>query len=368
MSWQKRRSSIEAFRNCPAQFNGIYRHGVRGDEDAARRGTVFHDAARLYTSALVRVQQRDNLDLAAAAFEQAETDHNLPWAEMQDYRDLWQRHTERWSLDLKRYVAHEQKAEPDGWSWTADLVYADADLLEIPDYKTHWAAWSATTAEAQFQAAFYLWRARKVFPGFRRYRLVFDFVRHNIQVPVELTDADLDLLEESVKRTEQAIEDAERAEREMRDTKKTHIGAELDVIWPARPGAHCRFCRVRCNVVDHSRRVPVRIENAEEAARVGAELFTYKRDVEVREQALRAWSDEHGKVEVAGATYGFWPHVVRRFPGDKVVKVLQDFGEELAFTLSASSLSKYLKTKKRAHIGSVLMTFSVEQSKTTFAA
>jgi hypothetical protein len=248
--------------------------------------------------------------------------------------DLFWRWAESFELDLDALLLVEEKQRDDqGHSWTPDLVYAFDDVLEIRDWKTHFAIFSDARAAAEFQAKWYCWQARKLWPGFSRYRIVFVFVRYGIDVSAEFDVPELEYFETSVQGIVAAIR---------------HAGETN--VFPAIPGASCGVCSLTCDVAEHPERVPLRLisrVSAERALGVKLAMTAALRNIDA---ALQAYCTEHGAVTCNGMEVAHRPASKQEFPADGVYQVLHDAGIPPRFTVSKSALRSYLTTKKFSHV------------------
>jgi hypothetical protein len=328
-----RRSAIEAFA-CPRRYKALYIDGVPDESDPARRGSAFHAAAQRYIQALQQRKLTSDLELAQLALTMGLAETITPPHLAHEVTDLFWRWAESFELDLDALLLVEEKQRDDqGHSWTPDLVYAFDDVLEIRDWKTHFAIFSDARAAAEFQAKWYCWQARKLWPGFSRYRIVFVFVRYGIDVSAEFDVPELEYFETSVQGIVAAI-------RHAGDTN----------VFPAIPGASCSVCSLTCDVAEHPERVPLRLisrASAERALGVKLAMTAALRNIDA---ALQAYCTEHGAVTCNGMEVAHRPASKQEFPADGVYQVLHDAGIPPRFTVSKSALRSYLTTKKFSHV------------------
>lgn len=328
-----RRSALEAF-SCPKRYKAIYIDGVPDESDPARRGSAFHAAAKGYAQRLIAAKQSADLELATAALQAALVESMTPPHLMAEVSSLFWRWAERFELDLDAVLlVEERQQDAEGHTWQPDLVYAFDDVLEVRDYKTHYQAFTEAQAKAEFQARWYIWQARKLWPGFAKYRIVFEFIRWNVEVSAEFDQAEIDQTENEVLAVVGAIKEAARRDE-----------------WPAQPGAQCTYCSLICPVADHMDRMPVRIltrESAQQAA--GMKLVLDQARAQL-DDALRGWCQEHGPVVVGGMEFAHRPTEKKTFPIKPVLDILDVNGITPAFDVSASTLRPYLATKRYAFL------------------
>lgn len=347
-----RRSALEAFA-CPYRYKAIHLDGVRDTSDEAIRGQAFHAAAHRYIQELWRTKQREDLHLAEEAFERGMLDVRTPAHLLPEVGDLfWQRWAPDFELDLDAYLSAEQRQiDALGYSWTPDLVYAHGDVLEVPDWKTYWIGFTAEQAQQEFQARFYAASARRLFPGFSTYRITFHFVRWGFSVSADFDAAALDLIDTEVDITRKNIEQAI-----ARDE------------FPAVPGQHCGYCRLRCPLVESMALELVQLTSPAAAAQVAGEILVLQQALNARKGALNAWCAGEGPVVVGGMEFSHRATATTQFPIDKVLEVLQDQGITPTFRVSKSTLRSYLETKKYAHVRPHLEPLAITTPSTEFRA
>lgn len=346
-----RRSALEAFR-CPRRYKALYIDQVPDESDPARRGSAFHAAAHRYITALRREGRTDDYELAELALRDGIAETICPSHLVPEVTQLFWRWVESFELDLNALLVVEERQRSDaGYSWQPDLVYAYDDLLEVRDWKTHWAPFTEAQARAEFQARWYMWQARQLWPGFQRYRIVFVFIRWGVEVAAEFQEADLNLLGGEVEGVVAAIAEAMRTD-----------------TFPANPGQHCGVCSLTCPVVDHPERVPLRLvtrEQAENAFRLKLALDQTARQVD---DALRGWCDAHGPLVVAGMELAHRAAPKTTYPIQGVLEVYRAFDETPDFDISRSSLRRPLTIKRFAHMVSDLESVAKVKPGTRFSA
>ncbi|MDE2468984.1 MAG: PD-(D/E)XK nuclease family protein, partial [Bradyrhizobium sp.] len=185
-----RRSALEDS-DCLHRLKALWLDGVPDDSDYALFGQAFHKISHRYVLRLVARGLEADADEARAAFAEGIASHQTPTRLIPELRELWMRHAEVFTLDLKKFLAAEQRLELHGVSGALDLVYADPQTLEVIDWKTFHVMLTETEARQSFQARIYTLLARERFPNFPMYRFTFWFVRFNKAVSVVFTPADL---------------------------------------------------------------------------------------------------------------------------------------------------------------------------------
>lgn len=340
------------FGNCPHRYAAEYVHEVENGNNVTRRGSTFHRARELYIRMLWETRQTDDLDFAVSAISRAVTELPLPFAEELDCRDLWMRFVERFTLPLSTYYACETELAIFSTVLRYDLVVVPTPhLLILDDAKTNWNIPSQAALDSAYQPAMYLAAARRLFPGFQRYQFRFDFIRFNQFRFVEKTDAELDEIEQS-------IEDQDAA-----------MGkAEAEGVFPATGGAHCGTCVVKtCPVVGNALRHGGRLTSPADASEAIREAAALHRALELREQALRAYSAEHGPVSAGGVEWSHRPVERRVYPAAKVLGVLEESGTEFPLYLNGTAVKPLLTSRRKYKaVESSIKALAISTVKTEF--
>ncbi len=346
----RRRSALQAFTECQFRWNQVYRQGVVDESAEARRGTTFHACAKHYVQALFARRLPADLDLAREAFIAGVAEAPCPADLLDDVDQLFWRWAETFELDVNAYLlSEEQPADPDGYELRLDLAYAKGDVIEIPDWKTHWAIWSKARVAESFQGKFYASRARRIWPGFTLYRFIMVFVRFNAAVAVEYSQADLDRFDAQV-----AAIEAAQAEAIARGT------------FAPTPGDHCGYCSLACPAADDVRIDPVRATSPEVAASIGEEYLALLQAVSARRQVLHAYTAIHGPLDVRGVTFAHEAKERKRFPAAQVVDVLREAEITPVFTIGTTPIRSFLTARKWAHVTPELEALARIETKTQF--
>lgn len=351
----KRRSALQTFTECQYRWDQIYRQGVLDESAEAKRGTTFHACAKHYVQALFAARETQNLDLARDAFTAGVVESPCPAHLLDDVDQLFWRWAEIFELDLHAYLLSEENPpDPDGFQLRIDLAYAKGDVIEMPDWKTHWAIWSQARVKDSFQAKFYAARARRIWPGFHVYRVVMVFVRFNAPVAVEFTAADLDRFDIH----NAAIEDAQLAA----------IAQHADTGEPfqATPGDHCGYCSLACPAADDLRIDPVRATTLEEAQGIGGEILALTQAIGARRAVLQEYTAINGPVDVGGAVFAHSPHDSKKFPIGAVVDVLRNHDVPPIAKIGSTPIKSFLTAKKWKHVALDLEDLAMVETKTKF--
>lgn len=329
---RRRRSARELFSNCQHAYADNYIHDIDSGNSVTRRGSTFHRAREIYIRSLFASKQTDDFELATAAMTQALIELPLPYAEELDCADLWLRFAERFSLPLSQYYGTETTLMMFSTLLRYDLVLVpDANTLLIDDAKTNWQLPSQSALENAYQNAFYLSAARLLFPGFKRYVFRYDFVRFNQFRFVEKTDAEMDAFEEHISTQDEAMARAE------------ELGA-----FPATAGAHCGTClTAKCPVADNAMRFSGRLTGPAEASEAVRVIAALHRSLELRQEALRAYSAEHGPVTGSGIEWAHRPVEQAKYPAGAVLEVLESTGTVFPLYLSGSAVKPLLTSKRK---------------------
>jgi hypothetical protein len=325
-----RRSAIEAAGHCLFRYKQIWVEGVEDMSDYARRGIAFHACAHRYILRLVDKHLSQDREEAEAAFlEGLASVGHLPGRLVGEVRQLFDRWAENFELDLRWFLAAEERQERSEQAFTPDLVYGRPDCLEIIDFKTHWVALTEEQAKADFQAKWYLRNAMIEWPGFPQYRFTFIFVRLGVTVSIPYHPDMLETLSREVAGVQAQIETAERTGE-----------------WPATPGPACGYCELKCPIVDNPLIVPKRLVTLVQAQQIGGWILAGERMLGLAKKALKAFCAVNGPVDVRGVLWDNRPRNERRYPIGQVLEILQKrniFGAFDELTLSHSALVPLFK-------------------------
>lgn len=322
-----RRSQVEDA-DCLYRWKHIWLDGVDDSSDYSLRGQAFAKIKHLYILKLNEHGVSQDFDLATQAFIEGVAEHQTPQRLIPELRELWIRHAEVFALDLDRYLTSEERHEGEGLSWSPDLVYAHPNELEIVDDKTFWVCLTEAEVRASFQGRFYVREAMKRWPGFASYRFTMFFVRFNRAVSVVFSPAELAQLDMEVEAARARLE----------------LAAQTD-SWPAVAGPSCRYCELRCPLVEEQSRLPIRVSQAQAPA-VAAVILTGDKMVKGLKKALKAYCAAYGPVMVGDIEFNNRPVLERKYPLMKVVEVIQERGQMGAFddlAISHSSLGKVFR-------------------------
>jgi hypothetical protein len=331
------RTALETF-ECPHRFKEIHENGCPDTGPEALRGQGFHEAAGRYILKLAEAGEDHSLDLAKEALSEALARVPLSETLMVEVTWLFWKWAEPFRLNLDTFYGAEEKQTGGGLTWMPDLVEAMPGVLRIWDWKTYYVALTEEQAKEEFQTKFYLWRAMRQWPGFDHYRMRYAFVRLSVEVEVELTVAELEAFEERVTSILAAIE------------RSRQTG-----YWPAVPGKHCRFCRLKCPIADVPVARPLRVTSKEEAEQIAAQLLVREKDVKELRDVLRGWCTESGPVNVGDMQLGLEPRTSTKFRLAEVLEVLTNHGMDYpTFDVTKSQLGGLLTAKKNAKIAADL--------------
>lgn len=340
---EKRRSALEAFSECQFRWEQLYVAGVKDESDEAKRGTCFHACMKFYVRALFEARTSQDLELAREAFHAGLVEAPAPAHLFDEIYHLFWNFAERFELDVDAYLLNEVRPDdPDDYKLQIDLAYAKGDVLELPDFKTHYNIWSERRARQAFQPKFYLARARRIWPGFTTYRFVFVFVRFGVEVPVEYSADALDRVDDQVL----AIEAAQ-AEALARGT------------FPATPGDHCGYCSLPCPVVDQALTNPVRLLTKADAERTAGEYVAMLQAIGARRKALESFCTLNGDVDIDGVSFGHRPTSSTKYPAAAVIDALRKSDIEPTFQIGTTAVKSYTTAKKYAHVRDAITALAV---------
>jgi hypothetical protein len=364
---KRRRSALETFDGCPHRYNVLYRtcrcgftwdqHAEahpdgghilvaglcdhfqpvedRGDE--SQRGIAFHEAAFRYIDRLAKANVDEDgrpkggmvadAHEASLAFREGMALAQVPPHLVGEVGQLWQRFTETFELDLDAYLMAEERQEDERFTWVPDLVYVRPQGVEIPDWKTYYRGLTQAQAEQEFQAKFYLLRAKDVWPGFSTYSFRFVFVRLSYSVTVTKTPDQIEQWRDEVEGILLSIQEAERTGN-----------------FPAIPGSHCTLCRLQCPIAT-PQKLPSRVTTRTEAEQAFGQLLVREQEVKALKKALNGWCSIEGPLVYRGQEYAHRASDLVTFRLGDVWEHLTD-GQERIIEISRSALKPIWKKPK----------------------
>lgn len=343
-----RRSDAETFEGCPYRYDQVVNHGLEDQGDEAKRGVAFHVVAYAYIKLLAAAGLESDWELADQALTAGLAATHTPTHLVADVSALWQRHAERFELDLDAYFEAEARQQTRRFRFTPDLVYVRPHELEIVDWKTYYKGLTEAQARREFQVIFYLLQALELWPGFDVYRFTFVFVRLGWSVSVAFTPREIEAFRPRVDGVVQAIDRA----------------AETGE-YPAVPGAHCSFCRLHCPIADNPRLLPIRITDQAQAAKVAGEILVLERRLKLLRKALSGYCALDGEIVQGGMSFAHAGSVSTRYPAERALALLKRFKipTDLA-TLSKAGLGVTLP----ARVAEELEGLAVAQHRSRFVA
>lgn len=303
-----RRSELEAVGDgCLYRFKKIWREGVSDSTDLSLMGIGLHKVKHRYLLRLVAQQIPQDVEEARAAFVEGIAEAQTPNRLIPEMRHLWDFHAERFELPLDQFLTAEER-QPGTVTWAPDLVLARPTELEILDDKWGWQP-PATEEELRqlFQARVYSCYAMSRWPHFPTYRFTLCANRFNRRVSVVFTKDDLDDVE-----------------RELESHIATVESAEASGEWPAVPGPACRFCELRCPVVDTPIVMPKRLLTSESAQTLGGWVLAAEQMLRQGKKVLKSYCAAYGPVDVNGVVWDNRPTEVRSYPLEVVLQALQE--------------------------------------------
>ena len=353
-----RRSELQDIAaGCLYRWHKLWVEGINDASDISLVGVAFHAVNHRYLMRLVDRKLPSDHEEAEAAFIEGVATSQLPPRLIPELRSLWTFHVSRFSFDPNRFVASEERGVEDGKAWTPDLAQAhpETNALEVVDFKSGWHP-PLTEAELRndFQARFYSRYARERWRNFSEYHFTLHAVRFNKRVTVQFTPAELDAVDSEIQATITTVELAKAAK-----------------AYPAIPGTACRFCTLKCPVVDNKLVLPKRL-TLEQRQPVAEWVLVAEKQLKQVKTALKESVKAHGPIDVRGVVWDNRPSVSRSYPLgavqeafrrlkiDKVALELIIPGGEL--TLSQAALKGVL----RAYPDLAPMLQASERQKTTF--
>ncbi len=353
-----RRSELEAISDgCLARYKALWIDGVDDSSDISMIGSAFAKIKHLYILRLVERNLSRDAEEAQAAFIEGIAITQTPAHLIPEVRTVWQFHSEKFDLDVKRFVAAEEKGDKGGVAFSPDLVIAhsESNTLEIVDDKSGWRPpMTESELRTNFQARVYSRYARDRWPNFSHYAFTLYAVRFNKRVTVSFSQADLDAVDVEIQAAISTIELAKVANE-----------------WPAIPGPACRFCTLACPVADQKITLPKRL-TLEQREPLAAWMLVAEKQLKALRKLLKESVTANGPIDVRGIVWDNRPSESRSYPIDAVLeafkklKIDRQAPDVLAaggdLTLSHSALKKVLKLYPELE----QMLEATARSKTTF--
>lgn len=349
---RRRRSAVEAF-GCPYRYQKIYLEGVEDAGDEALRGRAFHVVALVYIHRLVAAGTASDHQEAVAAFVEGMALIRVPDHLREEVERLFFRWAERFDLNVDAFLQAEELVAQDDREFRPDLVYAHPGELEIYDFKTFFKGLTEIQARKELQPRWYLVEAKRAWPGFKRYRFTWDFVRLGWKLSIVFTADEVDELAPGV---QTAIDQVAQAE----------ATGDFEPL----PGSHCGLCRLNCPAVSDALDldrglVPMRVTSPDQAVKVGGHVLVLERRLKLLKKALGAYCSLEGPVTVGGEQFAHTASLSARYPAVDAIAILDahDLNTERV-TLSKSGLA--LGKKLTGKVWDDLAAIAVESRRSQF--
>lgn len=316
---------------CPCEaFRSVEDKG-----DESQRGIAFHEIAFRYTDRLARAHVAADAEEAALAFQEGIALSQVAPHLLPDVSRLWERHSAKFQLNLSAYLMAEERQETERFTWIPDLVYIYPNRVTIIDFKTFFKGLTPDQARKEFQLKMYLLQAMEIWPGFKEYEFVFDFVRLGYEVSTVMTPDEIEEFRPEVEAIMLSMDEAERTDN-----------------YPAIQGTHCGLCRLQCPLAENKYKLPVRLMNVDEAQKAAGRYLMQVQEVKALRKALDAWCKTEGPLNFNGHEFLHVTNTERTYPAAEVVDFLRDRGtdEELIalILLSRAALKDFGKPKRAA--------------------
>jgi hypothetical protein len=325
-----RRSELQAIADgCLHRYRVLYIDGVDDTTDASLVGQAFHKCQHLYVEELVERKLPNDQEAAVIAFTEGVAISQLPARLIPELRQTWDSHVATFEIDLRKFVTAEEPGYSGEVSFTPDLVLADSatNTLEIVDFKSGWTN-PPTEAELKkdFQARVYTRYGRDRWPNFDKYVFTLRAVRFRQETSVTFTQAELDTVDTEIRAAIATVE-----------------LAKASNVWPAIPGPACRFCTLKCPVLDNPLVLEKRIPLAARESMAGWVMVAEKQLKAVK-SALKDSVKEHGPIDVNGVIWDNRPSVSRSYPLSAVVAAFKTLKIPVdSATMSAHGLKSLMR-------------------------
>jgi hypothetical protein len=338
---------------CGYRYQQIHLKGLHDTSDPAQRGQAIHVANQLYVEKLAAAGTESDPGLAQWALHEALVTQHTPAHLVPEVESLWLDWVERFQFDVEGFLLAEQRQVVDArFSFKPDLVFARPEALTVADLKTHWQGLNETAAKADLQARMYSCLARHVWPGFPRYRFVFEFIRLRYAVPAEFTPAELDAIDRQLVAHEAAI-----------------ARAQATGDYPAVPGETCKYCHLRCPLEADAERLPARIIELDDAKQTAGELLVLKQALAAKHKLLEQFCALSGPVVAGGVEWAHRPTETVTFPAVPVLDVLTGAAADTSkLHFGKTILKSFLTAQKWFHVRAPLEALAQIKHGTEFSA
>jgi hypothetical protein len=194
---------------------------------------------------------------------------------------------------------------------------------------------SEVELKMDYQARSYMRFAKDRWPGFSSYRFSLHAVRFAAQVSVTFNDEELDQIEREILADIAVYEEAKRTDN-----------------WPAIPGPACRFCSLRCPLLDNlPTLMPKRLTSVEQAQKLAGFILAAEGIVKAAKKTLKEHVSANGPISVNGVVWANRKSEQRIYPLMAVLEVLKlnnlagvfEDSKQDALTVSHSALAKLFK-------------------------
>src|SRR5262245_12626019 len=115
-----RRSAIQAASNCLFRYDAIWRQGTPDNSDPALVGIAYHACVHSYIQRLVAANLPADYEEARAAFTEGIGRAQPPARLVPEVRDIYKWWAEHFQLDIKNFLAAEERQDAGGFA--PDLV------------------------------------------------------------------------------------------------------------------------------------------------------------------------------------------------------------------------------------------------------
>lgn len=348
--------------DCPYKFHKDYLTGDRPEDGPTTPvnllvGKFVHAVLDFYTKALMNTKSVSDFTLFEEIFDKAwEYNEWIPNSLHDEIKSDLTAYVETFVIDLQHTWRSEVEIaltwdglrlvsfdDPGAWlrcKLDRVEIYPDERMAVIRDYKTARYIPSESKLKKNLQSIIYPFAMHKLNPYLEKFRMVFDYVRWNKQVPLTYV---LSNPQEG-----EILLEPDKIEKQLRGFT-TRLQAKIDnpeSMWPAIRGELCAICNHDCPLVEAGLEPCRSIERAQEIAMQIEALSDKQKELRGMLQDYIKGTDQ--RVEVHNGHYAYMPSISVKYKVSDVVAYCMEHGMDLNKLLKFDS-DKFNKLEEDEH-------------------
>jgi CRISPR/Cas system-associated exonuclease Cas4 (RecB family) len=285
---------LDLFSSCPFAYKQKYI--VKAAEirsEALDTGSIAHAAIDRYLKHLIETGQQTDItamaDIVHGVFYGGE-EHGLGSSEYQEVFDICQLFADRFILNPDTAYGPEEwfehKIGPDLMRGKIDWLEMDGNAAVVTDWKSDRAIRSQSDVDSDFQLKVYAWGLWRMFPHIEEIIVRLNFIRYFVPRETVIYSDEMPQIEKQITSQIEQI----KAEKEFKAT----------------PGKFCQWCPYTeaCPLVISNL---ISCQNADDAERLFGEILMMQRKIDERKEALKAYTNKNGVIELNGMIIGYTP-------------------------------------------------------------